>query len=157
MEISDGKLGALVFHLARSCPEALLQPARDGAGNITLSGRGKPTGVRLPVRARASRFICQWPGPVWYKLSHRWIYHRCLELQAYKLNTHLHFLYQLSTATSANSPQPLKLRVHSSRHVLFVSLLHFEASWGNLRKELQVSFGHVCKFLPYFRWLLMKY
>ena len=34
-----GKLGALVFHLARSYPEALLQPTRDRAGNITLSGR----------------------------------------------------------------------------------------------------------------------
>lgn len=38
MEISDGKLGALVFHLARPCPEALLLPMRDGAGNITLCG-----------------------------------------------------------------------------------------------------------------------
>lgn len=39
MEISDGKLGVLVFHLACSYPEALLQPTRDRAGNITLSGR----------------------------------------------------------------------------------------------------------------------
>lgn len=39
MEISDGKLGALAFHLACPYPEAPLQPARDGAGNITLSGR----------------------------------------------------------------------------------------------------------------------
>lgn len=39
MEISDGKLGALVFHLACSYPEALLQRTRDSAGNITLSGR----------------------------------------------------------------------------------------------------------------------
>lgn len=35
MEISDGKRGALVFHLACSYPEALLQPTRDRAGNIT--------------------------------------------------------------------------------------------------------------------------
>lgn len=38
MEISDGKLSALTFHLAHSYPEAVLQPARDKAGNITLSG-----------------------------------------------------------------------------------------------------------------------
>lgn len=65
MEISDGKLGALVFHLARLCPEALLLPMRDGAGNITLCGwEAHGGGAHLPVRAWASRFICQWPGPV---------------------------------------------------------------------------------------------
>lgn len=59
MEISDGKLGALVFHLACSCPEALLQPRRDRAGNITPSGgeahrgashcRGTGHSIYLPV------------------------------------------------------------------------------------------------------------
>lgn len=60
MEISDGKLGALVFHLARPCPEALLLPMRDGAGNITLccweahgggasSSQGTGQSIYLPV------------------------------------------------------------------------------------------------------------
>lgn len=47
MEISDGKLGALVFHLARLCPEALLLPMRDGAGNITLCGWEAHGGGRI--------------------------------------------------------------------------------------------------------------
>lgn len=88
-----GNLCALAFHLACSCPEALLQPTRDRVGKITLSGREAHGGCVYPVRARASRFICQWPGPVWYKLSHRWIYHLSPELRAYKLHAGLHFFF----------------------------------------------------------------
>lgn len=47
MEISDGKLSALAFHLAWPYPEALLQPARDSAGNTTLSSGNAQRGSSL--------------------------------------------------------------------------------------------------------------
>lgn len=82
-------------------------PTYEGQSWKYNSAAGKPTGVRLPVRARASPFICQWPGPVWYRLSHRWIYHHRLELRGPPTQYGgLHFLHELSAATSANSPQP---------------------------------------------------
>lgn len=120
MEISDGKLGALVFHLARPCPEALLLPMRDGAGNITLCGWEAHGGCisqsgHGPVDLSASGLGLS------DTTSHRWIYHPCLELRACKRSVGLHFLYGLNTATSADCPQPLRRGMPSSRRALLVS------------------------------------
>lgn len=82
-------------------------PTYEGQSWKYKSAAAEPTGLHLPVRARASRFICQWPGPVWYSLSHRWIYHHRPELRGPPTQYRgLHFLQRLNAATSANSPQP---------------------------------------------------
>lgn len=132
MEISDGKLGALVFHLACSYPEALLQRTRDSAGNITLSGRkahrgaspsqGTGQSIYLPVawacliQALTQVDLSPLPGAAGPQTQYRPLF----------------FLYWLSRTTSVNSPQPLKLRAHCSRsilkepyraHILFVAYI----------------------------------
>lgn len=109
MEISDGKRGALVFHLACSYPEALLQPTRDRAGNITQR-QESPQGCvsqsgHGPVDLSASGLGLSDTSSLTGGFIT--IARSC---GAHKLNTGLHFLYWLSTATSANSPQPLQTR-----------------------------------------------
>lgn len=110
MEISDGKLAALVFHLPCSYPVAALQPTRDRAGNITLSSReahggaspsqGTSWSIYLPVawacliQALSEVDLSPLPGAVGLQTQYRPPF----------------FLFKwLSMATSSNSPQPLKL------------------------------------------------
>lgn len=121
MEISDGKLGCISVSFS-SLVSWSAAPTYEGQSWKNNSQRqGSPRGCVSPVRARASRFICQWPGPVWYKLSHRWIYHLSLELEALQTQHRPSFLFLKGLSTACLCLSPSLGNFHSTP----LHLLHY--------------------------------
>lgn len=111
MDIYDGKLSALAFHLAWTYPEALLQPARDSAGHITLSRRNTQRDASLsqgtgwPIYL-AVAWVCLIQAFTQVDLSPpAW---PCSSSPTNSIQHSICYTRSVTTITSAQSPQPLE-------------------------------------------------
>ena len=149
MEISDGKLSALAFHLAQTYPEALLQPARDNAGHITLSRRNAQRdaslnqGMGWPIYL-AVAWVCLIQAFTQVDLSPpAWA---CSSSPTNSIQHSICYTCSGTTTTSVQSPQPLE----PGWLYLFVSTLQFEVNCKLQRKRYDIDGIYLFSFIfPY--------
>lgn len=132
MDIYDGKLSALAFHLAWTYPEALLQPARDSAGHITLSRRNTQRDASLsqgtgwPIYL-AVAWVCLIQAFTQVDLSPpAWA---CSSSPTNSIQHYIFYTCSGTTTASAQSPQPLEPGW----------LYLFEDNCKNLRKRYDID------------------